>query len=299
MRDRTVVPVSGEVAAKWWRPRHGLPSAPHPSPIAPLAGLADGEPTIRHRSRAVRPAVVSATATHRGLVRTHNEDAVLDAAPIGLWAVADGVGGADAGERASMTVVESLAALPASKRAADLLAATKTALEDANRRLLAESQRVASARGIASTVVCLLIAEQRFFCLWAGDSRLYRWRERQLRQINRDHTEAQSLVDRGVITAAQAKNHPGAHLITHAVGIDPALRFDCVEDGVRGGDRFVLCSDGLTKVVSDAEIALVVELLEPAQAADRLIRMVLDRGAPDNVSVAVVAIPGADPPKAA
>lgn len=261
--------------------------APAPRDLAPTA-----EPAI---AVLPQPPIISAAATHCGLVRRINEDAVLDASSVGLWAVADGVGGADAGDRASMAIVETLALVPRPRQSSDLLASSRAALEDVNRRLIAESRRVASTRGIASTVVCLLICEGRFFCMWAGDSRLYRLRNRQFEQVSRDHSHAQELVESGAITAAEAERHPAAHMITNAIGIEPMLRLDCVEGEVTPGDRFLLCSDGLTRVVSDPEIALVVGLVNPAEAVDYLIQMALDRGAPDNVSVVAIAVADADP----
>ena len=294
MTTRAAAPQLPETYAAGWR-SEAAGSRPARPAIAQIAASTGFEPTIRHPAPVSQPEVASAAATHRGLVRSINEDAVLDAAPVGLWVIADGVGGADAGDRASMAVIETLALVPQPANAADFLATTRAALEDVNRRLLAEARQAASARGMASTVVCLLIADGRYFCLWAGDSRLYHWRERQLRQVTRDHTEVQSLIDGGLITAAEATRHPAANMITHAVGIEPVLRFDCVEDDLQPGDRFLLCSDGLTKVVSDAEIALVVELLAPGEAVNQLIRMALDRGAPDNVSVVAIRVAEADP----
>jgi serine/threonine protein phosphatase PrpC len=273
----------------------------HAQAVEPEAG----RPTIAVLAGSPKPAPVaapsprlgatSATATHRGAVRPINEDAVLNAASVGLWAVADGVGGADAGDRASMAVVETLALVPRPERAAELLASVRAALEDVNRRLIAESRRLGSSRGIASTIVCLMIFEDRFFCIWAGDSRLYRWRNRQFEQLSRDHSEVQKLVDSGAVSAADAPRHPLAHVITGAIGIEPMLRLDCVEGDVRPGDRFLLCSDGLTRVVSDAEIGLVVGLVSPDEAVHHLIQITLDRGAPDNVSVVAIKVDGADP----
>jgi serine/threonine protein phosphatase PrpC len=264
--------------------------------IAALAGTSSSKPLAEPAAvTPARLAIASAVATHRGGVRPINEDAVLDAASVGLWAVADGVGGADAGDRASMAVVETLALVPQPERAADILASARAALDHVNRRLIAESRRIGSSRGIASTVVCLMIFEDRFFCMWAGDSRLYRWRDRRIEQVSRDHSEVQRLVDSGAISAADVARHPLAHVITSAVGVEPVLRLDCVEGDARLGDRFLLCSDGLNRVVSDAEIGLVLGLVSPKEAVNHLIQMALDRGAPDNVSVAAISLAGADP----
>jgi len=247
------------------------------------------ETTIRRRRVIRLMALESAASTHPGFVRAINEDAVLDRREIGLWAVADGVGGAHAGDRASQAIVDSLAELPAAASGPEMLQQLQRTLEQVNGRLYGEALAAGSERPIASTVVCLLIQGDRFFCLWAGDSRLYRLRDRRFEQISRDHSEVQSLLDYGLITADEARRHPRANAITRAIGAQQELALDCIMGDVEPGDHFLLCSDGLTKVVDDAEIALVLEECTPAAAADRLIGMTLERGAPDNVSVATVA----------
>jgi serine/threonine protein phosphatase PrpC len=251
-------------------------------------GEADVETTIRRRRLAPGLAIDSAAATHCGLVRSVNEDAVLDGAQIGLWAVADGVGGADAGDHASQSIIASLSRLAATSDGFELLERTRQSLAEVNTRLYNEAHCTNAGRTIASTVVCLLISCGRFYCLWAGDSRLYRLRAGQLEQISRDHSEVQSLVEYGLITVEEAKSHPSANRITRAVGADCDLEVECTGDEVQPGDVFLLCSDGLTKVVEDAEIADVLGRLAPAETVECLIRTTLDRGAPDNVSVAAV-----------
>jgi serine/threonine protein phosphatase PrpC len=251
-------------------------------------GEADVETTIRRRRLVPGLAIDSAAATHCGLVRPVNEDAILDRAQIGLWAVADGVGGADAGDRASQSIIASLSHLPAAADGFELLERTRQSLLEVNARLCREAHCANSGRAIASTVVCLLISCDRFYCLWAGDSRLYRLRAGQLEQISRDHSEVQSLVEYGLITAEEARHHPGANRITRAVGADYVLELECADGEVQPGDLFLLCSDGLTKVVDDAEIAEVLGRLAPAETIECLISTTLDRGAPDNVSIAAI-----------
>jgi serine/threonine protein phosphatase PrpC len=257
-----------------------------------MADEPEFETTIRSkRQRSARPLTIESTAvTHPGFVREVNEDAVLDLGEIGLWAVADGVGGAHAGDHASRTIVEALIELAAAVSASDLAQQARQALQQVNDRLYREARAAADDRPIASTVVCLVIGEDGYFCLWAGDSRLYRLRDSRFEQISRDHSEVQSLVEYGLITAEEARRHPRANAITRAVGALPELVLDCVTGGVAPDDRFLLCSDGLTKVVADAEIARVLGELPAAAAAERLIGMTLERGAPDNVSVVAVAV---------
>jgi serine/threonine protein phosphatase PrpC len=246
------------------------------------------EATIRRRRPAPRLSICSAAETHSGVVRELNEDAVLDRGQIGLWAVADGVGGADAGELASEAVVDALSRLSPADAAGQLHDQAADALQGANRQLCREAVERGSSRGIAATVVCLVIHDARFSCLWAGDSRLYRLRAGRFEQLSRDHTEVQALLDYGLLTAEEAKHHPRSNTITRAVGAGDELQLDQVEGEVEPDDCFLLCSDGLTKVVDDDEIALILAQMEPTRAVHRLIRMTLERGAPDNVSVVAV-----------
>src|SRR5689334_18469889 len=156
------------------------------------------EPTIRSRTIAGLTRGLSAAgyaSTHVGLVRKVNEDAILDRSEIGLWVVADGVGGGYAGDWASGLIVASLAKLPMPVDAIGFVEDVRRSLDEVNRRLRAESVASGDGRVIASTVVCLLHFERRYCCLWAGDSRLYRLRAGNLEQLTRDHSEVQLLLD--------------------------------------------------------------------------------------------------------
>lgn len=252
----------------------------------------EGEITIRPQ-RLIQPqpvVIVSKARTDPGRVRAINEDAVLDRPEIGLWAVADGVGGALAGDRASQTIVESLSRLKDAGCGIDLVELVQRTLQEVNARLHREAVADGTGRPIASTVVCLVIRDNRFFCFWVGDSRLYRHRDGRLEQLSRDHSEVQSLLEYGLITADEAKRHPRANAITRAIGAQPELALDGAQGDIEPGDRFLLCSDGLTKVVDDVDIGRVVGQFFPADAVERLIGMTLERGAPDNVSVAAIAV---------
>jgi serine/threonine protein phosphatase PrpC len=227
-------------------------------------------------------------ATDVGQIRSVNEDAILDLGEIGLWAVADGVGGADAGDRASQLIVESLGGIGKPASAAAFLTDVRQSLERVNRRLREEAAEAGRGRLIASTVVCLLFFRDWYCCVWAGDSRIYRLRGGRFEQMTHDHSEVQSLVDYGLITAEEARRHPNANVITRAVGADDTLQLDAVEGPIEPGDAFLLCSDGLTKVLDDWEIAAALDNYRPTEAVRHLIQTTLDRGAPDNVSVAAV-----------
>ncbi|MBN9508416.1 MAG: serine/threonine-protein phosphatase [Alphaproteobacteria bacterium] len=240
--------------------------------------------------------VHSAGLTHVGNRRSHNEDAFVDRPDLGVWAVADGAGGHDAGEVASGMLVETLGAIPAGLAAGDLLSEIRTRVAAVHEALLAEAAQRGPDVAIASTLVALCIRGAYFACLWAGDSRAYLWRGGLLTRITHDHSLVQELVDAGRIAPEAAETHPQANVITRAVGAADAEPFtlDKVSDHLVAGDRLLLCSDGLTKEISEAEIAAVLAT-EANAAAERLIAATLARPARDNVTVVVVDVTeGAD-----
>jgi serine/threonine protein phosphatase PrpC len=241
-----------------------------------------------------RPALtVSAYAeTHVGAVRKINEDSILDLGEIGLWVVADGVGGADAGDFASQLVVSSLSAVSGPSDAQNFQQEVLTVLEAVNRRLREEAASNGTDRIIASTVVCLLFFDGHYCCIWAGDSRIYRLRGDRFEQMTHDHSEVQSLLDFGLITVEEARQYPNANVITRAVGAEDSLSLDVTHGTIEPGDAFLLCSDGLTKVAEDWEIGAVLGSLPAEEAVRRLIHTTLERGGPDNVSVVAVKIGG-------
>ena len=226
------------------------------------------------------------SATHPGLVRQENEDALALHPGGAMWAVADGMGGHANGRWAAMQVAAELAQTPLAGILDADCDAVADALADANAKIVAAA--AASGKTIGATVVALRIAGNRFACLWAGDSRIYRLRNGALRQLTRDHSHVEQLVEAGIITAAEADSHPMANVITRAVGVAPDLALDVVEDEVATGDTFLLCSDGLNNCLSDAEIAAILATHPPGEACDVLIAATLKRGAPDNVTVIVV-----------
>lgn len=230
----------------------------------------------------------SACASDVGCVRSVNEDACLDLPRAGLWAVADGMGGHDAGDVASRMVVEALAALDSPPELGHFVAAVRDALQAVNRRLREEaaSRRV---RTIGSTVAACLSRAHSCAVLWAGDSRIYLYRDARLRQITRDHTQVEALRAQGYLTAEQARHHPAHHLITRAVGAADRLEIDETHVDVRDGDMFVICSDGLTNEVDDTGIALALTHAagDVDAAAHALVAAALGNGARDNVSVIV------------
>ena len=237
----------------------------------------------------------SSAATHEGAVRTHNEDSFVNRPDLGLWAVADGAGGHQAGDVASRIVAEALGAVPRGLGAAELLAEVRLCIGRAHDQLLEEAARRGPNAMVASTVVVLLAREDNFACLWAGDSRAYLLRAGSFGQVNHDHSLVQQLVDAGAITPQQALVHPNANIITRAVGAEGAdFELDKVTGRLRPGDRLLLCSDGLSKTVPEEERAAMLAA-EGAGAAPFLVAA-LERQANDNVTAVTVEV-RAGPPR--
>ena len=230
----------------------------------------------------------SVTRTHVGRRRKMNEDAVLSRPDLGIWAVADGMGGHDAGEVASALVIEVLSRVGIGRDLTARSARARLMLADAHSELVTLGERGPSQRTIGSTVVALLADDQSFSCLWAGDSRAYRARGGAIVQLTRDHSLVQDLVEAGEIDPADAASHPNANIITRAVGANATLVLDGITDPVLAGDVFLLASDGLTRLMTDEELLAGLQSADLEAAGDRFIETCLERGAPDNVSFVIL-----------
>ncbi len=228
-----------------------------------------------------------ASRTHPGLKRKVNEDSILVRTDRGFWAVADGMGGHEAGDVASAKVVEALSLVPPHSAMESFVEDSISALQTANTDLIRLARSTQRPRTIGTTIVGLVVAQDRFGCFWAGDSRAYRIRDGEIAQLTRDHSLVQGLVDAGMLDPAEAEDHPNANVVTRAVGASETLEVDTSTGDARAGDIFLLASDGLTRVVTEDEI--YSELSAPIEAAaDNLLQTVLSRGAPDNVSLILV-----------
>src|SRR4051794_38009392 len=223
--------------------------------------------------------------THVGLRRKVNEDSVLVRTDRGLWAVADGMGGHEAGDVASAMVTDALRSLPIVYGLDEMVDAAIVSLNKVNRDLIALARSEDRSRTIGTTVVGLAIADSRFRCFWVGDSRAYRVRQGQIRRLSRDHSLVQDLVDAGMLNSDDAEKHESANIITRAVGVSENLEVDTSTGEAASGDLFLLASDGLTRLVDDDELLEELSSSPLAAAADKLIELVLARGAPDNVSI--------------
>jgi serine/threonine protein phosphatase PrpC len=229
---------------------------------------------------------LSVGLTHVGRVRTLNEDAVLNRSDIGLWAVADGMGGHARGDVASARVAAALNAVDGFTSAYAFRDGVAKALHDANRALFHESLEETT----GSTVVTLMVHEGHFACLWAGDSRAYLYRAGGLRRITRDHSVVQDLIDTGVISGEQAARHPQSNIVTRAVGARATLQLDDAFGLLQDGDRFLLCSDGLCSAVGDLAIAEAMRRAPLEASAQALLNQALAAGGEDNISVVLVAV---------
>jgi PPM family protein phosphatase len=229
----------------------------------------------------------AAMVTDLGLVRSNNEDS----AHVGsrLVAVADGMGGLPAGELASDLVIKALAPLDEAPddTDADPLEQLTAAVEDGNNRVADMVDEDPAREGMGTTVTALLLAGERFGLVHVGDSRCYVLHEGTLEQITRDDTLVQSLVDRGALTPAQARAHPQRSLVTQAVQGRPMTISGGILDA-RAGDRYLLCSDGLSDVVTDEAIATALASYPEAQeCAEQLVKLAVQAGGPDNITVIV------------
>lgn len=233
----------------------------------------------------------SYAVSHPGSVRTHNEDNYVERPDIGLWAVADGAGGHEAGEVASAMIAEALSSIPAGLSASELLAQVRLRISATHQALRDEAARRGPRATIASTLVVLLARDGHFACLWAGDSRIYLLRDGQLSQVTRDHSLVQELVDAGTISPEEAEGHPRANVITRAVGADcESLELEKVSGRLVPGDRFLLCSDGLNKTLPDPELAVALGANDGQSPAQTLVDTALSRRATDNVTAVTIDI---------
>jgi serine/threonine protein phosphatase Stp1 len=226
----------------------------------------------------------SVSRTHAGLVRARNEDNLVDRPEAGLWAVADGMGGHAGGERASALIRSRLEEIDPADDAASYVARVREALEGADGELRKSAIRSGSA------VVVLLAAGDRYACVWAGDSRVYRLRGGRLERLTRDHSLVEELVASGTLKPELAHRHPLANRITRAVGVGDPLKLEVVQGRLAPGERYLLTSDGMHGVIAESVIAELLAVPDLDQASDQLMAAVMKAGAPDNVTVVLVAI---------
>ena len=223
-----------------------------------------------------------------GLLRAGNEDAMY-AGPR-LLAVADGMGGHAAGEVASRVAIETVAPLDDDLPGSDLISALRESVETANGYLRDMVAADSALEGMGTTLTALLSAGQRLGLVHVGDSRAYLLRDDTLSQITHDHTLVQSLVDEGRITPEEATTHPQRSWITRALDGRGEIELDLAVREAHAGDRYLLCTDGLSGVVSEETMLEALRLSDPQAACDRLVELALRAGGPDNITCIVADI---------
>lgn len=230
-----------------------------------------------------------ACATHTGKIREHNEDSYLFMPEQGLWVVADGMGGHECGEVASAIVILQIASRI--KSGEDL----ESALRYAHREVLSAAENGIGKRGMGSTVVALEVKGNDYQIAWIGDSRAYLWDGKSLKQLTHDHSVIQELLDSGGVSELDAKQHPFRNILTRSLGgvNNEAINADVVDGSFHQGNKILLCSDGLTSELSDAEIAEILLDFEDEQSAvNRMINTALYHGGSDNITVLLISAHG-------
>jgi len=225
--------------------------------------------------------------THVGHKRKINEDAVLALPDHDIWVVSDGMGGHEAGDYASRLITDSIATIPIGLEPTARMHALRDVVQAAHRMIVQEAET--RGRGvIGATIVALMMANQHFVAIWAGDSRIYRLRDGMIEMLTTDHSAVAELVLAGKMSWDEAEQHPQSNAITRAVGVGDELELDKIRGEVLPGDRFLICSDGLTKYATFGILRDTLSDYPIETVSEQLIQIALTGGGADNISVIVV-----------
>jgi protein phosphatase len=241
-------------------------------------------------------------ATDPGKKRANNEDALFLNDQLGLYAVADGIGGSEGGEVASRIAVETLAEAmpdllgekdrtpPKARVCTDApsLSALKEAFTLANRAIDQQRSQDPGLANMGTTLTTLLLRDKQAFIAHIGDSRAYLFRAGKLLQLTADHSFVAEQVRAGTFTLEQARSSPYRHMITRALGIAGDAKADLTNHALQEDDRFLLCTDGLTEMVADADIGRALATSSPQEAVQKLLAAANERGGVDNITAVVV-----------
>ncbi|MEM7466533.1 MAG: protein phosphatase 2C domain-containing protein [Pseudomonadota bacterium] len=228
----------------------------------------------------------SYSRTNPGNVREINEDAYFSQPDLGIFAVADGMGGHSAGDVASNKLVSALAKIKKAKKLSELVEFVEYHVLNVNKELFELGRQNQNICG--STLVALLVVENFCAYVWAGDSRLYRLRDGKLLQLTTDHTQTELYIEMGLIEKKDAEKFESRNRITRAVGAAEHLVLDVEVEELRTGDRFLLCSDGLDKHLDHNDIEQLLGKDSPENVSKILVETALKRGGNDNVTVCIV-----------
>ncbi len=239
--------------------------------------------------------------TDKGLTRSRNEDACIALSSESVYVVADGVGGSNAGEIASETAIVEVCDFLRKKPIEDIHSEKelgkyiKDCINEANASVFAMGQKYPETSGLATTMVLCHVRGDRAYFANVGDSRAYLFREDTLFQVTEDHSYVMTLVDLGLITKEQAKDHERGNIITRAVGAEADIKADLYQMEIRDGDVILLCTDGYYDEVSDDEtIELIKEHGEMGRLADVMVDTANEHGGRDNITVIAIKITEAD-----
>ncbi len=230
----------------------------------------------------------STARSHRGNLRSHNEDAFLDAADKALWIVADGMGGHSRGDTASQMLANELANANLDRRLSIALNQLEQQIFVINQALMTMAAEIGPGTTIGSTVVGVLARGHKAVCFWMGDSRVYLYRQRQLHQITRDHSAVEEMVRMGILMPTAAEHHPAANVITRAVGAQSPPLMDLELLDLKAGDRLMLCSDGLYRELDNRELAQHLSNANLEATADNMMQATLGKTAADNLTLVVI-----------
>lgn len=228
--------------------------------------------------------------TDVGLVRKVNEDSMISVPELGMFLVADGMGGHSGGDFASQCIVSRIGQIDQNLPSSEVMKAMRSAILEAHYEILAEAERRGGGT-IGSTAVGLILSEPHFACLWVGDSRLYHMRNGKMTQLSKDHSLVNDLLDSGQITPEEAVDHPHGNVITRAVGVGDTVEIDKLRGTYEPGDRFLLCSDGLSGFVTDEVIAQFMSTAPITSLCNELIELAKEGGGRDNITAIVIEIP--------
>ncbi len=231
--------------------------------------------------------ITSNGVTHTGNVRTRNEDSILLLDEENVWLVADGMGGHHAGDFASQTIAENLGLFKQQSSLEDSILLLEENIINSNAIIRNKTSQLGKNATIGSTLVCVYLWQNFAFTFWAGDSRLYRFRNDQLHRLTEDHSYVEELVRMGKIEAEAAESHPAANVVLKAIGIydNLCLDFDCFD--LLADDIFIICSDGLNKDLKDQNIASIINenKEDMVQLTQSLLSSSLEAGGRDNISI--------------
>ena len=246
------------------------------------------EPTEKNNTKSF--SWTSHGMTDVGKSRKLNEDSMLVRPDVGMWVVADGMGGHEAGDVASQMVVSTLKEIHLGSSLEKYINDIEDALVGVNKKLIEIANQGEKPTTVGSTVVVMLAYEKYCAFLWAGDSRLYRIRDGQIVQLTTDHSQVQLYVEQGLISKEEAESHPHSNMITRAVGATEEFVLDVDMQEMKKADRYLLCSDGLTKHIPDLDFEKMLAKGDVEKKCHELIDLTLARGAKDNVTAILVDI---------